>query len=313
MEEIEEAVAPRETNEDAELRLLFLCCHPVVHQVDHLIMILKHVGGFGNSEIGRALFLTESAVAQRIVRARQRIRESDIKFEVPSESALLSGRESILRALYLIFNEGYSPTRGEGRSNIELCETAISLAERFGATSVGSVSSTQALLALMGFHRARALTRVDGEGVLIPLEDQPRSEWDEDWINKALRHLDLSMMGRILSPYHFEAGIAAAHTLADDFESTDWREIVWLYGQLLRLSPSLPIAINRALSQAMAYGYDMGSETLNQLEGADLSLQFWVARAWLTRKQGGDATPMLLKALELTQNEAEIRYLKSKL
>jgi RNA polymerase sigma-70 factor (ECF subfamily) len=305
--------SPETASADEELKLLFLACHPALSESERMMLVLRTVGGLNAKEIARAFLSTEAAVAQKLVRAKQRIRESHLGFELPVDSALVDRREHVLHALYLIFNEGYSPTEGSGAPNVELCETAISLLERLLATSVGNVPESHALFALFCFHRARVETRIDDAGVFVPLEFQDRSRWSRDWIAAGVRELPLAAVSRRLSSYHLEAGIAAEHTLAPAFELVNWNTLLDLYDTLYKLRPSLSVEVSLSLALGKARGCSLGLNRLERIEGAESYGPYWTAKAWLQDQLHMSSLDSYVRALELVKNEAERKFLERKL
>lgn len=306
-------IAQTTESADDELRLLFLACHPALSSIEQLMLILQTAGGLGAKEIARALLMTDVAVSQRLVRAKRKIRESQIGFDLPVDSALVDRRDAVLKAIYLIFNEGYAPTEGSGIPNIDLCETAISLAQRLASTSVGKVPGTHALLALTCFHRARVETRVDEQGCLVDLEHQDRSQWNRVWMAEGIRQLQLSSGGRQLTAFHLEAGIAAEHTLAPSFKETDWRRIFEMYELLRKLNPGIPTEIGLCLALGKAFGLDAGLERLREIEGGQDYAPYWAALGWFLEKSGRDPTEAYRSAMTLSKNLAEVKFFKKKL
>ncbi len=297
---------------DGELRLLFLSCHPALTETEQVMLVMRTVGGLGAKEIARAFMISDAAASQRLVRVRKRVQESAQGFELPEDSALVDRRDAVLKAIYLIFNEGYAPTLGSGIPDVGLCETVISILQRLCTTSVGGVPETHALLALCCFHRARVEGRVDGEGCLVDLEHQDRSEWKREWMAEGIRQLPLAAGGRRLTAYHLEAGIAAEHTLAPSFVETNWRGIYDQYDSLGRLSPSIQVEVSASLALAKAFGLDLGYQRLMRISGADDLVQYWAAQGWFAERMGRDAQPAYMRALNLTTNEAERQFFGKK-
>lgn len=247
-----------ETEMDDQFRLIFICCQTAVPAEARVALTLKTVGGFGVPEIARAFLAREATVAQRLVRAKHRLRQARPPFEVPPSRELPAALDSVLEVLYAMFNEGYSAHRGEELVRRDICHEAIRLARLVAGHPALDTPKAHALAALLHFQGARLAARVDSEGNLLLLSEQDRSTWDRGMIAAGFRHLDRSARGDELSVYHLEAGIAAAHNA----EETDWPEILRLYDLLLDLKPSPVVALNRAVALAMVEGPEAGLAAL---------------------------------------------------
>ncbi len=247
---------------DARLRLMFACCHPSLPIEMQAALALKVLGGLSPREIAHAYLTSEAAIAKRLTRARRRLQEDRIPFEVPSGPDLSPRLEGVLHTIYLIFNEGYKASGGERIVRQELCEEAI----RLGALLVDHPLTAQprvhALLALMLFNGARLPARTNAAGDILRLHEQNRSLWRLPMIQRGVNHLALSASGDEVSEYHLEAGIAACHCLASDNGSTDWRRILSLYDQLAEMNDSPIIALNRAVAVARVHGPARGIAAL---------------------------------------------------
>ncbi|RYD69017.1 MAG: sigma factor, ECF subfamily protein, partial [Verrucomicrobiaceae bacterium] len=239
---------------DDSLRLMFVCCHPVLTADSQVVLALKVLCGFSTAEIARAFLINETAIEKQLTRTKQRIRSANIGFEIP-EGEELSGRlDGVLATLYLLFNEGYKASAGERLLREELCREAIRLTSLLVAHPAGQTARSHALLALMLLTSARFPSRLDEQGVLLRLDNQDRSKWDQSLIQQGLYHLSRSAQGKELSEYHLQAGIAACHCTAADYASTDWSRILRLYDDLYRLKPSPIVALNRAIAVAHLNG-----------------------------------------------------------
>lgn len=247
---------------DEQLTLMFACCHPALPQDAQVSLILKTLCGFSVSEIARAFLIQEGAVAQRLVRAKRKIREEKIRFELPESAQLFARLDAILHVLYLMFNEGYSASQGEELIRKDVCDEAIRLTFLLANHSAGDIPKTHALLALMLFHTSRFATRVDTEGNLLLLADQDRSLWDRKLIQQAFAQLDQAGRGTELTMHHLQAGIASCHAIAKDYESTNWNQIISLYDALLELDPSPVVKLNRAVAISMVEGPEAGLREL---------------------------------------------------
>lgn len=314
----EEAFDPEQDNDaisDDMLRLIFTCCHPSLTQEAQLALTLREMCGLTTEQVASALLQKPTTVAQRIVRAKSKIRASGIPYEVPERKELPERLGSVLKVVYLMFNEGYSGSDGEQVVKVDLAEEAIHLAGQLA--DLLPDAEVCGLLALMLFHDARKAARQDDNGDLITLEDQDRSLWDADqiaigrqWLNRAAA----SPAG----PYTLQAAIAAAHAESGDADHTDWRQIVALYEALYQQIPSPVIALNRAVAVAMRDGPETGLALLDQLESQKAIQAYYLyhaARADLHRRLGNhkEAISAYQRALALTQQGPEQRFLNRRL
>jgi RNA polymerase sigma-70 factor, ECF subfamily len=237
---------------DDELHMIFMCCHPEISPEAAIALSLKTVGGFSVREIARAFLAEESAIAQRLVRAKRQIRERHLTLELPGGAALERRLDSVLEVIYCIFNEGYAAHEGEDLIRQDLCEEALRLGFLVASSSI-SVPRVHALVALMAFQAARLPARTDPAGNLVLLDSQNRELWDRGLIAIGFYHFEHSMRGEV-SPYHAEAAIAATHARAPAAGSTDWPLILEMYDQLLAMNPSPVVALNRAVALAKVRG-----------------------------------------------------------
>jgi len=251
---------------DDQLAMMFLCCHPKLAHETRLALTLKTVAGFSVREIARAFLAQDATIAQRLVRGKRQIREERIEFEMPPAIELLSRLDSVLEALYLLFNEGYSAHEGESLLRADLCEEAIRLARMVASHAATDVPKSHALLALLLLQASRLPARVNAEGNLFLMRDQDRSLWDRRLIAEGLRHLDRSAQGAELTVYHLQAGIAADHAVAPTYAGTDWKDITDLYDQLYAMDPSPVIALNRAIALSRWKGPEAGIGAIAQIE-----------------------------------------------
>src|SRR5438270_1030400 len=233
-------------------------CHPLVPQESQAALALKALCGFSAREIATAFLTSEAAIEKRLVRARQRIRELDLHFEIPAGEELSSRLDTVLQTLYLLFNEGYKASSGENLVREELCHEAIRLASLLAEQPAGNQPRTHALVALMLLNAARLPARMDAEGNILRLKEQDRSIWNQVLIARGMQHLSMSAAGDELSAYHLQAGIAACHCAASDYESTDWPQILSLYDRLLELDDSPVVALNRAVAVGNVHGPKAG-------------------------------------------------------
>jgi RNA polymerase sigma factor (sigma-70 family) len=259
--------SPQFENEikDSRLRLFFACCHPGVPQDAQAALALKTLCGFSPGEIAAAFMTTEAAIAKRLVRARQKIREENIRFEIPSGPDAAERLAGVHQTLYLLFNEGYKASSGDTLIREELCARAIDLAELLANQPAGNQPATDALLALMLFNAARFRARVDKEGNLVRLQDQDRSLWDRKMIARGMMKLAQSASGSEATTYHLQAGIAAQHCAAESYEQTDWQQILELYDHLVEVEPTPIVHLNRAIALTEVQGPEAGLKALERL------------------------------------------------
>jgi RNA polymerase sigma-70 factor (ECF subfamily) len=289
---------------DERLALIFTCCHPALSVDAQVALTLRLLGGLTTPEIARAFLAAEPTMAQRLVRAKHKIRAAGIPFRVPPDDALPERLEAVLAIVYLIFNAGYSDVRND------LCAEAIRLGRTLAALMPDEPEAL-GLLALMVLHDSRRTTRLDDEGALVLLEDQDRSRWDAAEIEEGRALVEAALRRRRPGRYQLQAAIAACHT----GEASDWPQIVLLYDRLLELHGSPVVELNRAVAVAMDRGPEAGLAELDRIEGLDEYLYFHAARADLLRRLGrdGDARAAYERALELRPSDAERRFIESRL
>lgn len=316
----EEGETPRFDDEikDGRLRLMFACCHPELPLDAQTALALKTLCGFSPAEIASAFLITEAAVAKRLTRARQRIAEAGIPFEIPGGEDLGARLDGVLRILYLLFNEGYSASSGESVVRGELCHEAIRLAAALVEHPVADHPRMHALLALMLLNAARLPAREDLQGNILLLKDQDRTLWDRAMIGRGLRHLERSAAGRELSEYHLQAGIAACHSTAADYESTDWRRILAHYDRWQQLGDTPVVALNRAVAYAHVHGPEAGISALEAIcrQGSLDSYYLYHAVLGDFQERLGDfemAAASFTRALQLTAVKAEQLFLTDRL
>ena len=318
--EIREALGRETIDEstDDTLAMMFMCCHPAIPDESRIALTLKTVGGFAVDEIARAFLAQSTAIAQRIVRAKKLIRETPIPLEMPSAHELPQRLESLLRVLYLMFNEGYTAHGGDALVRGDLCDEAIRLASLLAEAPSAATPAVHALLALMLLQSARSPERIDAAGEVALLEEQDRSRWDHERIARGMRHLEASASGDEMTTYHIEAAIAACHAASPSFEETDWGRIVSLYDDLIALNPSPVAALNRAVAIAMIDGAGAGIDAVESIEGReslrDYPLLYSIlGELWLRRGDRERAAEQFSRALELPSSMPEKRFLLRKL
>jgi RNA polymerase sigma-70 factor (ECF subfamily) len=303
--------------EDDRLRLVFTCCHPAIAQPAQVALALRTLGGLSTREIARAFLEPEATTAQRLVRAKRKILDARIPYEVPSRELLPERLQAVLGVVYLIFNEGYATTEHDGLIRPDLCAEAIRLA-RLLVVLMPDEPEVQGLLALMLLHDARRATRIGSDGTLVPLEEQDRSCWQHDEIADGVAVLEAALLQRRRGPYQLQAAIAALHAQAARADQTDWQQIAVLYGGLLSEQPGPVVELNAAVALAMAQGPEHGLAWIERLEqGGELEGYHLLpaARADLLRRLGRllEAAVAYRAALALVRNPAERLYLERRL
>jgi RNA polymerase sigma-70 factor (ECF subfamily) len=309
------------TNEigDDRLGLIFTCCHPALAAEAQIALTLRTLCGLQTEEIARAFLVPTTTMAQRLVRAKRKIRDAGIPYRVPDTSEISERLDAVLTVIYLVFNEGYTSTQGAQLVRGDLCAEAIRLARivRMLMAPLPPAEVT-GLLALMLLHHSRQNARVDESGDLVVLEEQDRALWNQQEIAEALPLVRQALIAPDAGPFALQAGIAAEHCRARRAADTDWRQIVALYDRLQTLQPSPIVSLNRAVAVAMAAGPEQGLALIDQIvagrELADYHL-LYAARADLFRRLGSveEAADNYARALELTNNESEKRFLEKQM
>jgi RNA polymerase sigma factor (sigma-70 family) len=315
---LDEAIFSEDEISDDRLRLMFVCCHPAIPPEAQVALALKTLCGFSVTEIGHAFLTTEAAIAKRLTRAKQKISQGRIPFEIPAGTELAQRLDNVLQSLYLLFNEGYKASSGENLVREELCEEAIRLTELLVAHPAGNQPKTHALLALMLLNAARNRTRLDNEGNLLRLQEQNRTRWDKSMIVRGMFHFAQSAAGDELSEYHLQAGITACHCAAKDYESTDWQKILSLYDRLIEFDQSPVVALNRAVAIANIRGPKAGLQAVRSVRGLKKLNSYYLLYAVLGEfeMQSGNlqtAAEQFRKSFELAGTKSERAFLLKRL
>jgi len=314
----DDAALPGESEviEDDRLRLIFTCCHPALAPEAQIALTLREVCGLATEEIAQAFLLPAPTLAQRIVRAKAKIRDARIPYQVPEADELAERLASVLRVIYLVFNEGYLPSSGQSLTRVDLSAEAIRLGRLLA--DLLPEPEVEGLLALMLLQESRRTARASPEGELVLLPDQDRSLWNREQIVEGVALVERALASRRFGPYAIQGAIAAVHAEATTADATDWDEIVGLYDALLRMEPSPVIELNRAVAVAMRDGPAAGLALVDAILARDELVDYHLAhaaRADLCRRleRYADARTAYGRAMALTRQEPERRFLERRL
>lgn len=312
------AACARQEIADDTLRMMFVCCHPLIPGEGQVALALKTLCGFSPAEIARAFLTTEAAIAKRLTRAKQRIREARIPFAIPEGEELARRLDGVLHSLYLLFNEGYKASSGKKLVREEVCQEAIRLTTLLAQHAAGNQPRTHALLALMLLSAARLPARVDADGNVLRLPEQDRTRWDQALIARGMFHLAQSAAGRGISEYHLQAGIAACHCAAPDYAATDWQRILELYDRLIEFDDSPVVALNRAVAVAEVNGPQAGIEAVGAIRNLQSLESYYLLHAVLGEFEARLNRPHAAathfgKSLQLAEIKSERMFLTQRL
>jgi RNA polymerase sigma-70 factor, ECF subfamily len=300
---------------DERLSLIFTCCHPALDEKSRVALTLRTVGGLTTGEIARAFLDSETTMAQRLVRAKQKIKLAGIPYQVPEPADLPERTHAVLNVIYLVFNEGYATTSGSDWLRAGLCDEAIRLA-RIIVQLRPDLSEARGLLALMLLNAARAPARTSEQGALVPLDEQDRAKWDTSKIAEGTALIGATLNPATIGPFLLQAAISAVHCEAPDHEHTDWPQIVLLYDELLRLTPNPVIRLNRAIALSFAVAPTAALDELERLEPDLVTYQpYHAGRADILRRCGQikAAAQAYKQAIALSTNSSERAFLETRL
>jgi RNA polymerase sigma factor (sigma-70 family) len=305
--------------QDDQLKMIFTCCHPAISPDSQIALALKTLCGFSIPEIAKAFLTTEENIHKRLVRARQKIRDDNIAFEIPSGNELAVRLKTVLETIYLLFNEGYSASKGNDVVRYELCEEAIRLTQIIIADkSIRPKETVHALLALMFINASRFKARQDADGSLLTMEEQDRSLWNQQMLGIGLGHLSEATQNNSISIYHILAAISAQYSIAPDYNATDWKGILSLYDSLIQLDNSPLVLLNRAIAISKVSGANKALEELDKLSNNPALRNYHLfystqAEFFIQSGHFNHAITALQKAIELSSLKSEKDLLEKKL
>lgn len=300
---------------DSQLRMMFACCHPAIATESQIALTLKTLCGLSIEEIAKGFLTADETIAKRIYRAKEKIRSEQIELEVPEGHELQSRLDSVLKSLYLLFNEGYNSSQPDLLIREDLCEDAMRLCYLLTQHPLTRFPRTNALFSLFCFQASRLNTRLDDKGHIIILKYQDRSKWNRPMIQKGFDHLETAAEPFEVSTYHLEAAIASIHAAAPSFEQTDWRSIYHLYELLYQLQPNPVVAMNKAIASAYAINKQHAIHELNQINGLENHYLYFAAlgELYLEIAEHIKAREYFEKAIRLTSSSSEKQLLTEKI
>ncbi len=300
---------------DSQLRMIFACCHPAIPQESQIALTLKTLCGLSVHEIAHAFLTSEETIAKRIYRAKEKIKADQIELEAPQGAALILRLDVVLKALYLLFNEGYNSSHTEKIIREDLCMEAIRLCLLLTAHPSTNLPRAKALLSLLCFQASRLNARVDDKGNIILLKYQDRDKWHRPLIQKGFDYLDAAAEPFEESPYHLEAGIASLHAAAPSFEKTDWKTIYHLYELLYKMQPNAVVALNKAIASAYAISSANALKELQQIKGLEQHHLYYasIGEMYFDMGKNSTAKDFFNKALLLTSSAVEKKLLQQKI
>jgi RNA polymerase sigma factor (sigma-70 family) len=301
--------------QDSVLKMMFVCCHPSIPPESQIALTLKTLGGLTSLEIAHAFLTSEDTITKRIYRAKEKIKEEKIDLEAPIESDLLTRLNSVLKVLYLLFNEGYYSSHPDTLVREDLCEEAMRLTNLLTQNEQTNLPKVKALIALMCLQAARFPSRLSDKGTIILLQEQDRSKWSKPLIEKGIAFLRQSFLGESLTEYHVEAAIASVHVFAKDFASTNWNELLKLYETLSEMKPGPMVEFNKAIAIGYCKSPDEGLEALRKIDSLhDHCLyQAAIGNFYLMKGEKSPAEKYFADAIKLTHSSAENELLRHKL
>jgi RNA polymerase sigma factor (sigma-70 family) len=300
---------------DSQLRMMFACCDPAFSLEIQITLILKTLGGLSTREIANAFLSGEETVTKRLYRTKEKIREEHLTLDYPGADAMPQRIEAVLKALYLIFNEGYNSSHPEKLIREDLCEEAMRLGIILTENPKTNLPQTNALLALMCYHVSRFGARLDDKGMIVLLKDQDRNKWNKFLVEKGNEYMQQSADGKTIHDFHIEAAIASVHANAGSYEKTDWKMILQLYDTLLKRTENPMVALNRSLALGEVEGYKEAIKELLKMKGLAENCYYNTTLGEMYLRSGikTEAKKYFAKALELTTSNAEIELIRRKL
>ena len=301
--------------QDSQLRMMFACCHPVITEESQIALTLKTLCGLSVNEIAKAFLTTDDTIAKRIYRAKEKIKAEKIELDVPQSSELSVRTDTVLKSLYLLFNEGYKSSNPDKLIREDLCEEAMRLCFILTQHTLTALPRTKALLALMCFQASRLDARLDDKNNIILLKHQDRSKWNRSLMSKGFELMEESTEPFEVSAYHLEAAIASQHATARSFEQTDWKTIYHLYEMLYQLQPNPVVAMNKAIASSYAISKQNALKELQQIKGLENHHVYYasIAEVYFDLDNKEEAKKFFTKALALTSSSFDQQLLMDKI